>query len=127
MVENGDCLVIKSSLTNAILLDFLKHCFWNLAFVFFLGMFYYLVSMIYNLSFDVFTIFYLVLITIFLSVIMISKDLVRILNTKYIFYSRHIEHHYSFFREETHSINYSQITDIEVKKIFGIKYVELEI
>ena len=27
-----------------------------------------------------------------------------------------MEYKYSFFREETHSVNYSQITDIEIKK-----------
>lgn len=116
MEEKTNCLVIKANLMNALLLDFLKHIWWNSAFAIFLGMVYYLVSLFLDLPFNMYTIFYLVAITLLLSVFMISKDLIRVTRTKYLFYARHMEYNYSFIKTETHSINYSQISDIEIKK-----------
>jgi len=115
-MEKKNCLIIKSNLINALLPDFLKHLWYNLAFTLFLGLLYFFIGLFYNWTFDIYTIFYLVGITLFLSFLAISIDLVRISNTKYRFYARHLEYHYSFIKENTHSINYSQISDIEVRK-----------
>lgn len=46
----------------------------------------------------------------------VSRDFFNIYFREYRFYSHHIEEKFTFFKEETHSINYKQITDIEVKK-----------
>lgn len=115
MKKDKKCLVIKASLFNALLPKFLKHFWLNSGFTLVLGLIYFLISTFFELSFNIFTIFYLVILTLFISTIMISKDLIKILNTKYLFYARHMEYKYSFFVVESHSINYSQITDIEIR------------
>ncbi len=87
---DSNFLLVKSSLINSILPKFLKHAFYNSAFLVFL--------------------------TLFFSFVKVSRDFFNIYFREYRFYSHHIEEKFTFFKEETHSINYKQITDIEVKK-----------
>ena len=43
-------------------------------------------------------------------------DIVIILCTKYVFEHGHVRYHWKFLREVSHSIQYSQITDVEVRR-----------
>lgn len=47
---------------------------------------------------------------------LMSKQLIKILFTEFSFYEDHVESHFKFISEKTHSVNYSKITDVEVKK-----------
>lgn len=116
MEHSKDHLTLKAHTLNAILPKFLKHIFYNGLFFLFLYGVYLLVDYSANLDFDSQMILWLVGLTILFSFLKILKDLIIIRATEFNFYSTHVEYKFKFFREENHSINYSHITDIEVKK-----------
>jgi uncharacterized membrane protein YdbT with pleckstrin-like domain len=114
-VENKP-LIMKSHLINAILPKFLKHLFWNgVIFIFLYGI-YKLVDYSANYNKDFEVILYGIIITILFSIIKISKDVIIILNSVFYFYDYYLEKKIKLFHEDVHSINYSSILDIKVKK-----------
>lgn len=115
-MENKEFLLVKSSLFNALIPQFLRHTFYNSSFFVFLYMVYYLFDKILELDYDLEVILLLVFITLLISFLMILRDLINIVFRTYKFYPRRVEYNYKFFKEENHTINYSQITDIQVKK-----------
>ena len=111
-----DALILKSHLINALLPKFLRHIFWNA--VIFMGLFvvYLVIDRVFSLGYQNELIFYGIVLTLVFSLIKVTKDLIEIMNTEFRFYAHHVEQSFSFFKQVSHSINYSQITDIHVKK-----------
>ena len=112
MIQNKS---YKSHLFNSLFPDFIKHFFYNLFIFGILYLIYFLINLFYDLPYKFETISILIFLTIFISFIKILKDLIVLLNTKYFLYETHIEKKFKFFKIENHSINYSQITDIQIK------------
>ncbi len=112
----SDFLEVKSSLINALLPLFLKHVFYNSSFSVFVYLIYWLLDLIFNLDYDVLVILSIVFLTLLISFILILKQVIQIRSNSYKFYAHFLEEHYKLFHEENHTINYKQITDIEVRK-----------
>ncbi|MDA3855475.1 MAG: PH domain-containing protein [Candidatus Woesearchaeota archaeon] len=116
MEKIGNIIIMKSHFINTLMPKFIKHLFWNsIVFLILYGI-YYLLDNSAKYDFDTIIILSLIFLTIIFSIIKISKDLIKILNTTYEFHPNHLEVKYKFIKEETHSINYKQITDIKVNK-----------
>lgn len=111
-------LIIKSNLFNALFLKFLKHVFLN--FLFFLPLFliYLAIEYVFNIEYRNTAIFLLLGITLLYSLYKISYDLFQILITKYIFTAHTIERRHGLFTKKSHSLHYSQITDVELTMTF---------
>ena len=111
-------IVIKSNIFNALFLEFLKQFFLNL--LTFLPLFgiYLLAEYIFDLEYQNIAIFSLLALTLLYSFYKISAHLMKIWMTKYIFTAHHLEERYGWFTIKSHSLNYSQITDIELTMTF---------
>jgi membrane protein YdbS with pleckstrin-like domain len=116
MNSDEEFLEIRSSLINALLPPFMKHVFYNSSFVFLLYLIYWLFDLLFDFPYDFLVILSLVFLTLSISFILILKNVIRIRAKSYKFYAHYMEEHYKLFHEENHTINYKQITDIEVKK-----------
>ena len=121
MKRTQDSLILTSNIFNAFAPEFLKHLFIN--FLFFLPLFftYLLLEYLFKLEFRAIALFSLIGLTILYSIIKISRRLFDTLNTKYIFTAYTIEKHWGYFSHSSHSLNYSQITDVELTMTFWDK------
>ncbi len=117
METSKDVIILKPHVINTLLPKFLKHVFWNSGFFVFLYMIYWLVDNFFNVGYNNYeVILFFVFLTIIISFFIILKDVIDVKATEFRFYAHYLEHRYKFFREDNHSINYSSITDIQVKK-----------
>ncbi len=107
---------IKSSPINALLPLFLKHVFWNGLFFLFLLVLYVLVEVVFSLGLLTRVMFYGILGTVLLSLLKMSKDIIRVWCTEFRFYSTYVESRYKFFVERVHSVHYANITDIKIER-----------
>lgn len=115
-MENKDVLELKPSLFNLLMPHFLRHLFWNSLFFAFIYCIYYLVKLSSKINYDLEIIFLLVCFTLIFSFIKILSGIIINVCTTYKFYAHYVEYEFKFFKEKIHSVNYSQITDIQVKR-----------
>ena len=110
----------KSSYLNMLFPPFLKQLIY---FIFIYSIFYFT-----NLFFDTFTnlknqfwqldVFLLItpIFIVLVQIMIVLEKLTPAYYTIFTLYENHIEKKYSFITEKTHSINYSQITDMRIRK-----------
>lgn len=118
---NSNELIIKSNTFNALFLEFLKQLFLNLIFFLPLFLVYLVFEYVLDLDFRNTAILSLIGITLLYSLYKISYELFIIKITKYIFTPYTIEKRSGLFTTTSHSLNYSQITDIELNMTFWDK------
>lgn len=113
---NPNELVIKSNMFNALFLELIKQFFVN--FVFFLPLFviYLVVEYLLELNYQNQAIFSLIFLTLIFSLFKISSKLITIVTTYYIFTPSSMEKATGIISKKSHSLHYSQITDIELSQ-----------
>ena len=119
--DNPNELIIKSNTFNALFLEFLKQLFVNLIFFLPLFLIYLVFEYVLNLNFRNTAVLSLIGITLLYSLYKISYELFIIKITKYIFTPYTIEKRSGLFSTTSHSLSYSQITDIELNMSFWDK------
>lgn len=107
-------IIIKPNLFSALFIEFMKQLFVNFFFFLPLLLIYLIIEFFLELDFQAEAIFVLLAITLFFSLIKISSKMVELMNTKYVFTPSSIEKQTGFFSKGSHSLHYSQITDIEL-------------
>lgn len=107
---------IKQHKINALLPSFLKHMFYNLLFFLLFFTIYYVTKYFIELDYDFEFILYGSLLTIFVSVLKLSKEIFFIYSHTYSLTKYNVEDRYEFFKVHTSSMSYSNITDIKIKQ-----------
>lgn len=114
-------IIVKSNLFNALFLEFIKQFILNLVFFLPLFIIYLLLEYVFKIEFRNIAILSLIGITVLFSFYRISSGLINILLTKYIFTPYTVEKRHGLFTTTSHSLSYSQITDIELNMSFWDK------
>ena len=107
---------LKSNIFNALFLQFIHQIIFNLLWFSPLLLLYFLAEYIFKLEYQNEAIFFVLVLTLLYSILKISKKLFIILITIYNFTSSTIEKQSGFISKQSHSIHYSQITDIELSQ-----------
>ena len=108
--------IIEQHKINALLPHFLKHLFYNSLIFLTLYLIYFVSKLIVDLDYDFKIILYGSILTVLFSILKLSKNIFFIWTHTYVLTRTSIEDRYKFFSEDVHSISYSQITDIQIKK-----------
>ena len=107
-------IIVKPNLFSALFLEFLKQILVNFFFFLPLLLIYLIIEFFFELAFQAEAIFLLIGLTLLFSFFKISSKLIQLLNTKYIFTPSSIEKQTGIISKSSHSLHYSQITDIEL-------------
>ncbi|MCH8519923.1 MAG: PH domain-containing protein [Nanoarchaeota archaeon] len=107
-------IIIKPNLFSSLFLEFLKQVLVNFFFFLPLLIIYLIVEFFFELTFQSEAIFLLIGLTLLFSFFKISSRLITLLNTKYVFTPSSIEKQTGIISKSSHSLHYSQITDIEL-------------
>lgn len=112
----SDRVVIKSDWFNTLFPTFIR----VFGITFIVSITFFLVLSTIN-SLGLFSVSYwimspILVISILILIGLIIDDVITIMCTNYIFEHGHLRYHYKFFHEESHSVQYKQITDVEVRR-----------
>ncbi len=109
-------LVLRAHFMNALLPRFLPHLLLNLVNFSLLYLLLQGLQQVFAFAHQNEILLFCISLTVAFSFFKVAKDVIRVLNTRYKFYDDHVEEHYKFFKEATHSVPYSHVTNIEVTK-----------